>query len=354
MITGVGSWFLEPTWGFGSPFVPNVNFTTTTNPWNPAFVADLQAYGSVFRMMDWGAVNYSRVTSWSQRRLPTDQGNADIYTDAGTGVVPGLAYELQFDICNRANQMCWIALPVLADDDYIHQVVVLAKAKLRTHLIVEVSNEVSGGWFRQTADATAAAIKAGLTNCGSDQWRTAECWVVNRTMLVAKEIRLQGVDGGAVACGVASMGILSSALQGQYKGEKLEALCMSAYFGNGRDGATYTLAQAKTDIDRLVSGEDGVLQYVSLAKGYGLPVYSYESGQHVLTNAKRWNENPDAGVAEVYLLDAVSPYLKMAVHYTDAATCGNNSGTSCWGLKTQIGGPETSKSTAFKNWVRTH
>jgi hypothetical protein len=230
----------------------------------------------------------------------------------------------------------------------------MAKARLHTHLIIEISNEVSGGWFRQTADAQAAATKAGLTNCGSDQWRTAECWVVNRTMLAAKEIRLQSVDGGTVACGVASMGILSSALQGQYKGEKLEALCMSAYFGNGRDGSSYTLAQAKSDIDSLVSGQDGVLQYVTLAEGYGLPVYAYEMGQHVLTNAKMWNDKPDSGAAEAYLLDAVSPYLKMAVHYTDAASCNNNAGSSCWGLKTTIGGPETSKSTAFKNWVKTH
>jgi hypothetical protein len=355
MRVGVNGWYLAPSWGFGTPWnSANPVFVDGGNPWNPAFLQDLSTFKNI-RFLEWAGTNYSKVTSWSQRRALTDPNNKEIYVDGSTGVVPGLAYEWIFDLCNRVNTSCWVTLPVSADDDFLHQFVALAKSRLHTHLIVEISNEVSGGWFRQTADATAAAQAAGLTNCGSDQWRLAECWVVNRTMRIAKEIRTQGADGGTVTCGVASMDILRAALAGQYNGEKLEALCMAAYFGNGRDGSSYTLAQAQSDIDSLISGEDGVKSYLTMAKGYGLPLYTYESGLHVLQNAGIFAAKPEAGQAQTYLMDSLNAAgVALMNQYTDSSTWPNSSGNGAWGLKSKIGGPDTARSSAVKAWVAAH
>jgi hypothetical protein len=137
--------------------------------------------------------------------------------------------------------------------------------------------------------------------------------------------------------------------------EKLEMACMAAYFGNGRDGSSYNLAQAKTDIDALVTGVDGFKNMQTAQKAAGIPLFGvYEGGQSVLTNSSNWNVKQDAADAVTYLYNVMQPYFNIFCHYTDASACSNNSGSSCWGLKLMVGGSDSAKSTAVKNWVKAH
>jgi len=370
MKVGVNFWYLAPTWGFGTPWKASINWATAYSSsaavWSDAFLADLQPF-KVLRLMDWNGTNHSKITSWSQRRLPTDPGNASIYVDQSTGIVPGLAYEWQFDLCSRTQKTCWITLPMQADDQYLVEFAKLAKAKLAPglSLVVELSNEPDGGWFSQTAQAQAKAAQLGLP--GAAPWYQGAAFVTYRTLQVRKALQDQfGSDVGSRVlvgrCTVGNTDLMRQSLTTVYKSaqwnptnQKLDLLCMSAYFGNGRDGSTYTLAQAKQDIDSLVNSGDGFKAIKGVATANGIPtLVVYEGGVHVLSNAGVFSAKPEAGQAMTYLLDQAAPYFNWFTIYTDSSTWPNTQGNGAWGLKSQIGGPETSKSTAVKNWIVSH
>jgi hypothetical protein len=314
--------------------------------------------------MDWNATNYSRVSHWSERRGPTDSGNREIYIDSSTpGVYPGLAYELQFELCNRSQKTCWITLPMLADDDYFTRFAALAHQELDPSrlLIVELSNEPDGFWFRQSEDASAQGAKLGLP--GAAPYYQGAAFTTYRTLQMATILRATLGDRVRVArCAVGNTDLLKASLASVYassewnpKAEVIDLLCMSAYFGSGRDGATYTLEQAKTDIDELVSGVDGFEQLDRLRKQYQIPLFGvYEGGVHVLKNAGTFSRSNAAGPALTYLLDRAASYFQYFNFYTDASTWPDSEGSGAWGLKSQIGGPETGKSAAVQAWIAAH
>ena len=371
MRTGVNTWYLESTWGFGSPFNGNPAWATAyangDNIWSQAFVYDLRAYGSVLRLMDWNATNYSKVVNWSERKLPTDPKNADVYIDGSTPAV-GLAYEWQFDLARRAGTILWVTLPIQANDDYFAQFAKLAHQLSSTQLIVELSNEVDGGWFSQTAYAQSQGAALGLP--GQNKYYVGGAWQTYRSLQLRAALRKEfgdaamGKDVLVARCSVGTTDVSRAALSsvmGSTKwnptGEKFDMLCLSAYFGQGKDGSSYTLANAQSEImSSVIGSSDGVASWKAVQKQYGIPFFGiYEGGQSVNNNAAMWDAKSDAAPAEVFLLDQLSAAgVDYFAHYTDAASCDNKAGDSCWGLKHVIGGPDSAKSLAFKNWVAQH
>ena len=66
--------------------------------------------GEAFRFMDWGRINGSEVSHWSERTLPQAAG---ICVDAER------CYEYMIQLCNQAGRDMWVNIPALADDDYV-------------------------------------------------------------------------------------------------------------------------------------------------------------------------------------------------------------------------------------------
>jgi hypothetical protein len=99
----------------------------------PAYLNDLTGFRTL-RFMDWGRTNFSKVASWKDRPQLTDR------TWAGDNGVP---VELSFQLAAATKADPWINIPMLADDDYVRQFAVLAKANLPSgvNLILEYSNE---------------------------------------------------------------------------------------------------------------------------------------------------------------------------------------------------------------------
>jgi hypothetical protein len=84
----VGANFWRIDWeGTGDFFLPNVDWKTVENPWQPQFLADLAPY-KVLRFMDWNLANSdpNPHAVWGTRRQKTDKQTAE-----------PIAYEWQID-----------------------------------------------------------------------------------------------------------------------------------------------------------------------------------------------------------------------------------------------------------------
>lgn len=187
MTPGTNFWNIE--WeGWQSFFATGVNWATTTNPWNPTFISELQAARiKCLRFMDWNVINNSCVVTWNQRipktanhynsgnTIPCFRDNWDPATNTHTLQWNaynsyGVAYEWQIDLCNRIGADMWVNIPIAADQNFIDQLANLINTQLNPGLkvYIEYSNET---------------------------WNTAFCtWVWSYQK--SQELALQNVDVG--------------------------------------------------------------------------------------------------------------------------------------------------------------
>src|SRR5512145_729452 len=150
---GVNFWRID--WeGAADFFLPNVNWATVTNPWQPQLLSDLAPF-SVLRFMDWNLTNDdpNPQSVWSTRKLPTQSQTSE-----------PIAFEWQLDLCNRALMDCWITVPIQANATFQSDLAQLAYDLLdpRLRLYVEYSNEVWNGGFPQADTALATANRLNL------------------------------------------------------------------------------------------------------------------------------------------------------------------------------------------------
>jgi Carbohydrate binding module (family 35)/Viral BACON domain/Secretion system C-terminal sorting domain len=181
--------------GWQDFFVPGLNWATTTNPWNPTLISELQAAKiKCLRFMDWNSVNSSSVVNWSQRIPKTanhyNVGNTipcfvDNYDGATNThhLVPnattenGVAIEWQIDLCNRVGADIWINIPCTANADYSFQLANLLNSQLNSNLkiYVEWANEIWNWGTPATVYANDQAATLGLGNIDvgafADPWR---------------------------------------------------------------------------------------------------------------------------------------------------------------------------------------
>jgi hypothetical protein len=153
--------------GWENYFQAGVNWSTTTDPWRPELISDLQQYARVLRFMDWGPTNNAAIVSWSQRIQKTDnQYTAELPTSRGgqAGSERGVAYEWQIDLANRVGADLWITIPHTVNDDFIRQLARLVKGNLRSDLrvYVEFSNETWNWGFQQTQWCSDGFATSGL------------------------------------------------------------------------------------------------------------------------------------------------------------------------------------------------
>lgn len=362
-VLGAGAWFLQPTWGGGSPWVstsPDYKNWQTKSVWSDTFIKETSQWGC-YRFMDWNLTNGSGITSWSQRRQPTDSGNYAQYIEGGQiTATPGLAYELQFDLAKRANlKYIWVNLPMMADDDYIVQFAKLAKSNLPagTTLIAEWSNEADGGWFAQSGQANSKGQALGLP--GMNIYYQGAAYTTLRTIALKKALREAGVQHKVVRCTVGNTDPMKQSLTSIYAsakynptGEKFDALGMQMYYGQGPDGASYTLAQAKSDIDNNVTKGDGVNYLRKAATAAGIvDLYVYEMNYHGLVNSAKFAMSQAGADSLIYDIETVKKYFALACLYTDAGKSTNNANSGSFGLKEQLGGADSLRSKAVKDWI---
>lgn len=368
MGVGTQEWFIDASWAGTAIYKSSVNWATAyangDDIWNPQFLADLASF-VVFRHMDTNATNFSKISAWSQRKLPTDPGNAVIYIDgASPANTTGMAIEWQIDLCNHANVDCWFTHPYLANDDYLRQQATLIKAKLAPQLraYIELSNEVWNGSFSAFQQSIDAGKAAGLP--GSNQYYQGIAHEMYRALQMFEIYK--GVFGASamgervirVFSQSGNLDLTTQALNNVYRssqwnpaGQKIDALMLAPYIGNGVDGAAETLSRWKSEVDSKVNGEP-----ISTAKSQASAnniagVGCYEAGMHHLKNADVWARNPQSYDAYIYMLDRFA--TKMNAPCALYTLHGTWESKGAWGLFNNVGQALSAapKARASKEWI---
>lgn len=194
MTPGTNFWNIE--WeGWQSFFATGVNWATTTNPWNPTFISELQqARIKCLRFMDWNVINNSCVVTWSQRIPKTanhyNSGNTipcfRDHWDPNTNIHTlewnaynsyGVAYEWQIDLCNRIGADLWLNIPMAVDNNFIDQLANLINTQLNPGLkvYIEYANETWNTGFCTWVWSYQRSQELGLQNVDvgafCDPWR---------------------------------------------------------------------------------------------------------------------------------------------------------------------------------------
>lgn len=347
----IGTNFWDLGWGiWDDVFRPGVDFATTTDPWNPAFLDEVRHY-RVLRFMDFGQVNRSTERTWSERTQRTDAGHAQ----------ERLAYEWMIDLCNRTGADLWVTVPTQADDAYAFELATLIEANLDPSLAVYVewSNETWNGGFTQYRYAADQGVALGLD---TDEYAAGAKFHVYRAVrLFAQFDAVFGAANPRVVRVISGQsvntyltGIHLAALADATinpTGMTPDAYAIAPYFGHDVDGnagdAVSQLAMRVTDAIAEVRAQHDAIAPT------GMRLVAYEGGQHVLSGADVVNARPEMYTLYTDYLDGVAPYFAIFSHYLHNGEWGSG---GAWGAERYVGQPlsEAHKLRAIFDWIAAH
>ncbi len=169
----------DPTvrpWVWADSVNDATSLANASNPWNQAFLDDLQNF-AYLRPMEWGPANNHPVSKWNNRRRKSDwpqksvavehPSNQDggesqtttyiksvnredsLRTDAASadnawGGALGIAWEWVIDLSNRTGKPLWVNVPHRANNDYVDNLATLLRDNITNNrtIYVEYTNEV--------------------------------------------------------------------------------------------------------------------------------------------------------------------------------------------------------------------
>ncbi len=378
------NFFYLADWVEEKPFVagsslPVNPWVSGFNVWNPQFLEDNKMF-EVFRPMHWNATNPLRDTNgpirmWSQRMDPESRDNF-VGNAVGTGEGPGLAYEWQIDLCNRAGADYWVTLPAQADDNYMRQLARLIRQYLDPDLrvYVELANEF-WNYQREQQYALEKGIELGLqrpdqpgdtfgTAMRWQAYRSAEMWAIFEEEWGEESDRVINVLAGWSTNAWMTEHLHLTPLFHEAgfnpTGALPEAYAIAPYFGgNGLPGSDPNVWELlRTDLfthrwnnsgtsSRLKNVQD---QHAVVVGKFGLELVAYEGGQHIIVDALAPNHHPEMYNIYLEYFDAMKPYFTLFVHYSSTSNNGDN---GSFGLRDYTGQPasEAPKLRALQEWV---
>ncbi len=199
---------------------PGLDWTTVSDPWLPAFLADLAPFNGPIRFMDFDDANENALIHWSERlqktdnhytsktypidhvtqiTVPTDTQNPPDMSHPITTTISaryfggqtsinymGMSYEWMIDLCNRTGKDMWINVPTFSEPAYWTSLATLIRDNLNSDLkcYVEYSNETWNGGFKQYHYTQDMAYFYGLP--GGNQWYKAGAWSVWHSLKIFK------------------------------------------------------------------------------------------------------------------------------------------------------------------------
>jgi hypothetical protein len=383
----LGGNFWNLGWHKSADCFENFKNVTGDNPWNPQFLKEIAIYRSL-RFMDWDNTNGSTRGKWSERPAKSAPTQNPV------------AYEWMIDLCNRNNSDMWVTIPHLTitratgDEpcDYALRLCILVKtgvdmrdkdlmrlaADLHTltaedfiaaggvrtceplradrKLYVEYSNETWNGMFRQSHYCCdeGEALKLDPKNRWAAGFRF-HAWAALRLFRAAE--RVFGTDSPRLVKVLATQSS-NSWIAGQHlqvmNDEKLNpwkikasAIAIAPYFGHKVQGdASDAVGLLRREIQQAGAQAE---EHHKLAENAGLKLIAYEGGQHVTTNAKAVNRDPEMFTLYQEYLRAMSRHISHFCHYAHVGQAGDG---GAWGSLEHTGQPpaDAPKYRALLEW----
>lgn len=260
--------------------IPGYADTYQDNPWRPEFVS-LWSAMKAFRTMDWQHTNNSMIASVDD--FPTMQDAS--WTEHG------LPIEMIADFANRTGKTPWVCVPHLATDDAVHHMATVLSESLDSDavVIVEYSNEVWNGQFKQTGYVQSKGIEQKLA---AKPWEAGWMYTGKRSIEIFKIF--EDVFGGTdrliriLPSQAANPFVSEQVVRAALADGKADALAIAPYL-------SLNVTPEKLDSIKSI-GVDGIFRLAEreilpetiknirgnqiVAKQNGLSLMAYEAGQH--------------------------------------------------------------------------
>lgn len=264
-----------------------------TSTFRPDFLARLQNM-SVLRFMDWMGTNNSTVTKWADRPLENRFGQS----------ILGVPIETMIELCNTAGISPWFNIPHLADDDYVRAFAEHVRRDLdpSLHIHVEYSNEVWNTIFGQADYAGKQGLELGLSDDGYEAQlrfyarRSTQIIQIWEDVFSQNPSRIIGVYAAQSANPWTSEIILST----QDVARHADVLAIAPYFGGSLGSPEQAPQVQDWSLDRLFNvlaqevereSREQISAHAALARRYGLRLFAYEGGQHLVGHAGAENND---------------------------------------------------------------
>ncbi|AMV38939.1 NPCBM/NEW2 domain-containing protein [Planctomyces sp. SH-PL62] len=322
-------------WAPGAP-------TDGSRLYTSEFLASLQPFDYI-RFLDWTGTNDSVVSKWSDRSRPDDFFK--------TGSQRSVSYEEAIQLANLSGKDMWLTIPALADDEFVTNLATLLRTELDPGLkvYVEYSNETWNTIFKAYPQVLAKAKADPRVLAGGN------------TSMIAQETALQTVRLGQIFRGVFGsdssrvMPVFASwAAYPSHLTAGLQAI--QRVYGDPRQYITSTAIAPYMPVDatldrystnpsdlltsmeqKLANVATTIQGNVQAAAAFGLPLDTYEGGQHYSFN---YNYN-----AKRAALNDPRMYDLYRNYYQTFAALGGRQMTfytltsEFWGLKPQVDSP---------------
>lgn len=264
--------------------MPGQLATYATQPFNPVFLDIIKDF-SVLRFMDWGRTNNSPLVNWADRTTAQS---------AFESSAKGVAVETMVALANETLSDPWFCVPHRASDDYVTQYATLVRDTLdpTRKVYVEYSNEVWNGTFSQATYAQQQGLAQGLsTNAFQAQLRfyskrSVEVFNIWKTVFGSQSGRVVRVLAGQAGNPWTGQTILDW----NNANQSADAYAVAPYFGGVFGNAstqgsvsTWTLTRLFDELrTNMISTMATNAQNVATAQARGLPLITYEGGQHLV------------------------------------------------------------------------
>ncbi len=248
---------------------------------HPQFIESIKRF-SALRFMDMMRTNGSTQSEWADRPLTTD---------ALQGTDKGVALEYLVELANRARANPWFNIPHLATDDYVQKFAELVRDQLDPSLqaYVEYSNEVWNSGFEQYTHAESMGVSAGL---GSDR-DAADRYYCRRSVEIFRlfETVFDATGRQGLVRVIASQNSPYWATRmmdwvdpatGRRAIEEADFWAVAPYFCGSPSADPGTVSDLLDDCEADIALTLADAKTIGdAARGYGVPLISYEGGQHI-------------------------------------------------------------------------
>lgn len=291
----------------------------------------------VLRFMDWMGTNNSRVRQWQDRPRRGQFGRSEL----------GVPLETMILLSNTVGLSPWFTMPHLADDDYVRAFADQVRRDLDPGLAVHVeySNEVWNTMFDQAGHAGTRGLALGLSQDGYQaqlryySLRTSQILSIWEDVFAADGHRVVGVYAAQAANPWTSETILGFGDARRFA----DVLAIAPYFGGGLgaperapDVQDWGLDQLFDTLQLEVETESRhqIAAQAAIARRYGLPLYAYEGGQHLVGHGGA--ENSDR-LTELFI--AANRDARMGALYRRHLGVWQEEGGDLYALFASMGGP---------------